>query len=102
MDFRVGDIRSTAIPWARICEFVPDDLARQAGSVAWELWDKFQFELRDGTNGFGDDFAVLSASATYEEYLDLKRRRKELSGPVQALARVVMAAADELIRFVSF
>ena len=64
MDFRVGDIRSTAIPWARICEFVPDDLARQAGSMARELWDKFQFELCDETNGFGDDFALLTASVT--------------------------------------
>jgi len=102
MDFSVGDIRKTAIPWDKICQLIPGDLARMAGTIAENLWSRFRFELRDGTNGFGDDFGVLIAPISFDEYLELKERQGELFGPVGALARVVRAGADTHIRFVCF
>jgi hypothetical protein len=102
MDFSVGDIRKTAIQWDKICQFIPRDLARMAGTIAEDLWRRFRFELRDGTNGFGDDFGVLTAPISFDEYLELKERQVELIGPVKALARVVRDGADTHIRFVCF
>ncbi len=67
MDFQIHDSRRTSIPWVQICELIRADLLRLGATEAKDLWERYRFELYDGTNGFGDDFAVLAASVKWEE-----------------------------------
>lgn len=102
MDFQIHDSRETSIPWVQICELIRADLLRLGATGAKDLWERYRFGLFDGTNGFGDDFAVLAASVKWEEYLSLNSRREQLFRDVQSLARIVQRAAHDNIRFVSF
>ena len=102
MDFQIHEARKTSIPWAQVCELIRADLLRQGAAEARQLWEEYRFGLFDGSNGFGDEFAVLAASVRWEEYLSLDSRRGQIFRTVQSLARIVQRAAHENIRFVSF
>lgn len=102
MDFSVGEPLATGIPWSQLCDFIPGELSRDAGEVARELWDRFHFELRDGTNYFDDEFAVLCAQITREQYLELQDRKPTLTGVIRRMVRVIERVSDTNIRFVCF
>ena len=54
--------------WKKIAAAAKRLAKLRGGKRAAELWDEYEFELLEGTNYFGDEFAVLHASVDVEAY----------------------------------
>jgi hypothetical protein len=66
--------------WRRLRENVIRLLKARKADLASEFLASIPFDLRDGTNSFGDEFFLLYLSAPLEQYVALAEHHEDLKG----------------------
>jgi hypothetical protein len=101
-DFSVGSPVEPPEVWQKLKSLTIQLLKKRRCSVAASLLDKFPFEVREGTNFFGDDFYVLYYEAVLEGYVEAEgystaAHRRDF----QAVANTLTETSSHYIRFIA-
>lgn len=100
-DFELGGQMETN-RWERVKNLTISLLRARGEQAVFDVFQTHRFTLCDATNGFGDDFHVLLARLSIEDYLLMETQRDEYTQTMRTLAATVSEAAKEFVRFVSF
>ncbi len=101
-ELEILDPSLPADKWSRMRSAACKFLRTRNDSLAASLLESIPFELRNGTNGFGDEFSALYWRGPFDQYMELAERAND---PEQrsAFARIADAVSDlgPYIRFIA-
>lgn len=103
---QVTEILGEALPeenWQKLKPIVCRMLRARGKPEAAALLEDIPFELRDGTNGFNDEFTVLHWPASFDDYIqaaDWKEQRTHVAA-LEQIAKTTSEIAKTYVRFVT-
>jgi hypothetical protein len=101
-DFSIGPPVEPPEVWQKIKSLTIRLLTKRHCSVAAHLLDKFPFEVREGTNFFGDEFRVLYCEAALEDYVEAEGyRTATYRSDFQVIANTLAETSPHYIRFIA-
>jgi Abortive infection C-terminus len=89
--------------WQKLKAIVGRMLRARGKPEAATLLEKTPFELREGTNGFNDEFTVLHWLASFEDYVqaaDWKEKRTHAAA-LEHIAKTTSEVLNSYVRFVT-
>lgn len=89
--------------WVKLRALAIKLLRQRGNSESASLLESLPFELREGTNGFGDEFAVLYWCAPLEKYVEASEWSDEVThrNLFGAIASAVSELASQDVRFIA-
>jgi hypothetical protein len=103
-DLQVGDETLPAEYWKKLRGTAVKLLRTRGNRRAADLLEEIPWDLRDGTNGFGDEFSVLYWSAPLDRYVEAAEwaENRTDAGAFAQMAKVVgEVASTTYVRFVA-
>ena len=88
--------------WSKLKATVCELLSVRGQEDASRLLESIPFEIREGTNGFGDEFSLLYVETSVDQYVELAKLDEDPS--VKASLRQIARAVSEVgppIRFIA-
>jgi hypothetical protein len=101
-DFSIGPPVEPPEVWQKVKSLTIRLLTKRHCSVAANLLNKFPFEVREGSNFFGDEFCVLYYEAALEDYVEAEGYRTATHRrDFQAIANTLTETSVHYIRFIA-
>lgn len=99
-EIEIGTVAMLSDEWARVRTNAANLLRARARNDAARLLVETPFEVRHGTNGFGDEFALLFLRVPVEEYVRYEERSK--TPALKAAYKDIADAITELGTYIRF
>lgn len=89
--------------WQKLKSIVARMLRTRGKTEAAALLEKIPFELRDGTNGFNDEFTVLHWPASFEDYVEAAgwKEKRTHTAALEHIAKTTGEIVKSYVRFVT-